>query len=308
MSDTITPSQFLQSLSEATVDVVETVSPSVVSIGTGHGRGTGVIWNTEGNIVTCSHVIGNRSSVKVGLSDGSTVTAKVIGHDSYSDIALLKVDEKGLQPIEKGDSEVLKVGQFVLALANPFHRKPSATSGMITSVGGSLRRRGGPPLEDVVVTDARLNPGYSGGPLVDVSGRMLGMNIAVVWARGIAIPVNHIQHIVEKLASDGKVQRAYLGITSTTIPLPRELASQTEIGQESGIIVLSVEPKSPAKRAGLVLGDVIIKFDDKPVTSVHELPRLLTSDHISKKTKLTIIRGEKLKELTIKPVAKRAEM
>jgi len=301
MSRAVVPSQILKSLSDATAEVVEKAAPSVVSVSFGMGRGSGVVWSSDGYIVTCSHVVGNRSAVKVGLGEGSKFEAKVVGRDHYSDVAVLKVERGTFKPIELGDSENLKVGQFVLALANPFSRRPSATSGMVTSVGSSLRSRGGMTMENIIVTDARLNPGYSGGPLVDVSGRMIGLNTAYVWSRGIAVPVSTVKSIADRLVSGGKIKRAYLGITLNTIPLPREVATQAQISQDGGVIVLSVETDSSAKRAGLALGDVILKFDEKSVRSVYDLSRLLIEDVIGKETTLRILRGEKLMELTITP-------
>jgi len=301
MSRTVVSSQILKSLSDATIEVVEKAAPSVVSVSFGMGRGSGVVWSSEGYIVTCSHVVGNRSVVNVGLGEGSKFEAKVVGRDYHSDVAVLKVERGTFKPIERGDSENLKVGQFVLGLANPFSRQPSATLGVVTSVGGSLRSRRGMSMEDIIVTDARLNPGYSGGPLVDVSGRMIGLNMAYVWSRGIAVPVSTVESIADRLARGGKIKRAYLGITLNTIPLPREIATQTQISQDEGIMVLSVEADSSAKIAGLALGDVILKFDEKPVTSVYDLSRLLTEEVIGKETKLWILRGEKLMELTITP-------
>jgi S1-C subfamily serine protease len=232
------------------------------------------------------------------------VKATVVGHDPYYDVAVLKAENGTFHPIEQGDVEKVKVGSFVLGLANPFNQQAGATSGIVTGVGSKLRRRRGPPLEDIIVTDARLNPGYSGGPLVDGAGKMIGLNVAVIWSRGIAIPVNRIQRIVEQLMKEGLIKRSYLGITFQSISLPTELSKQSKIDQEGGAIIFSVESDSPAKKAGLALGDVIIKFDDKPVESAHDLPRVLTDDYIEKTTKLTILRGEKLKELTVTPVAK----
>jgi len=301
MSRVVASSQILKLLSDATVEVVEKAAPSVVSVSFGMGRGSGVVWSSDGYIVTCSHVVGNRSVVKVGLGEESKFEAKVVGRDYHSDVAVLKVERGTFKPIEVGDSENLKVGQFVLGLANPFSRQLSATLGVITSVGGSLRSRRGMSMENIVVTDARLNPGYSGGPLVDVSGRMIGLNMAYVWSRGIAVPVSTVKSIANRLARGGKIKRAYLGITLNTIPLPREIATQPQISQDEGIIVLSVEADSSAKRAGLALGDVILKFDEKPVTSVYDLSKLLTEEVIGKETKLWILRGEKLMELTVTP-------
>lgn len=306
MSQEIVTGQILKSLSHATAEVVAKVAPSVVSVSSAmHGhRGSGVVWSSDGYIVTCSHVIRRGVAVKVGLREGRSLDAKVVGQDPYSDVALLQIEGESPKPIELGDSENLKVGQFVLALAKPFRRRPGATSGMITSVGVTLRGWRERSMENLIVTDARLNPGYSGGPLVDVSGRMIGVNTAYVWSRGIAVPVGTVKRIADGLAREGKIKRAYLGITSDTIPFPQEIAEKPEISQDGGVMVLSVQKDSAAKRAGLVLGDIIVKFNEKPAKSAYDLPRLLTAEVIGTETKLRILRAEKLKELTVTPTAR----
>lgn len=302
MSKEIVPSQILQSLSDAIVGVAEKVAPSVVRVGSsGWVGGSGVVWSKDGYIVTSSHVVERLSVVEVGLKEGSSYEAKVIGRDPYSDIALLKIEANTLKPIELGDSEVLKVGQFVLAVANPFGQQPSATSGIVTSPNRTLRGWWGRIMENVIVTDAPLNPGYSGGPLVDAWGRMVGLNTAYISSRGIAIPVSTLKRVVDRLARDGSIKRAYLGIVSDAISLPKEIATQPQVNQERGMIVLSVSPESPAKAAGLAIGDVIVKFDQKPVTSIYDFHRLLTDEVIGKKTTLSILRAEKLMELTVSP-------
>jgi len=306
MGYAVAPSQILKSLSDATAEVVEKVMPSVVSVSSRMGRGSGVAWSSDGYVVTCGHVVGRRSTVRASL-EGVIFEAKVVGQDPYHDVALLKTEEGAFKPIEIGDSGDLKMGQFVLALANPFNQ-PSVTSGMITSVGGASRRWGDITMENVVITDIPLNPGYSGGPLIDVSGRMIGLNKAYTRSRGVAVLVGTVKSIVDRLAKDGKIRRAYLGITSNTIPLPREIARQSKIGQEAGVVVLSVRTDSPAKRAGLVFGDVIVKFNEKPVTSPYDWYGLLTEEVIGKEFKLRILREEKIRELTITPTVAEAEI
>lgn len=305
MSRTVVSLEILKSLSDATIEVVENVAPSVVSVSCGMARGSGVAWTSDGYIVTCSHVTGRHRAVTVGLGEGKSLEAKVVGVDPYSDIALLKVEGQTLKPADLGDSETLKTGQFVLALANPFNRKPSATSGIITNVAGSIRGFGGIAMENVVVTDAQLNPGYSGGPLVDVSGKVIGLNTAYAWSRGIAIPVSMIKGIVDGLMHDGKIKRAYLGIEVGTIPLPADVATIIEASQDSAILVLSVERNSAARKAGLALGDIIVKFDDKPVANLYDLTKLLTAEKIGKQAMLGILRGEQVLELTVIPTASR---
>lgn len=299
--------EILKSLSDAMTEVVERVAPSVVSVRCGMARGSGVVWSSDGHIVTCSHVISRRKEVTVGFGEGESLEARVIGHGPYSDIALLKIEEKTLKPADIGNSETLKTGQFVLALANPFNRKPSATSGIITNTRGAIMGFGGINWENVIVTDAQLNPGYSGGPLVDVSGRVVGLNTAYAWSRGIALPINTVKGIVDGLMHEGKIRRAHLGIEAGTIPLPADVATMAEINQESGVLVLSVERNSAARKAGLALGDIIIKFNEMPTANLYDLTKLLTAGMIGKQIKLSILRGEQVLELTATPSASRAE-
>ena len=162
-------------------------------------------------------------------------------------------------------------------------------------------------MENVIATDARLNPGFSGGPLVDVIGKVIGLNTAYVWSRGIAIPANKVKSIADRLMTGGRLRRAYLGIVSDTVSIPQEIASQASINQDSGVMVFQVEQGAPARKAGLTMGDVIVKFNDKPVTTFYDLPGLLTEDVIGKKTTLTILREEKLMQLTITPTVAESE-
>jgi len=298
MSKTTSSSAILESVSDAIVDVTERVSRSVVRIGAGRWRGgTGTVWSKDGYIVTSNHVVGDIREAEVGFNDGSKQTAKVVGRDPYSDLALLKVDTDNLTPIETGNSDNLKVGQFVLAVANPFGRQASATSGIVTNPTFSTRRWwGGGGLDKVLVTDARLNPGYSGGPLVDARGHMVGINAAYANNRGISVPVNTIKTVVDKLLHDGKIKRAYMGITAETVRLPEELA-----GQSAGLIIYGVDRDSAARKAGVAMGDIIVKLDNKPVETLADLRSLLDDQAIGRQVKLSILRGEKLTELTITP-------
>jgi S1-C subfamily serine protease len=269
--------------------------------------------------VTCSHIIGELDEVEVSLRNGKSYPAKVVGNDPYSDIALLKIkDSKGifLNPVEVADSENLKAGQFVLALANPYGDYPSITQGIITSERRSIRggAAGGwywpvaaaDVMDNIVISDTRLNPGYSGGPLVNVHGKMIGLNIAYISSRGIAIRSNKVKTISEQLAKDGEIKIARLGIVTAGVSLPREVAVQLEPAQEEGLMVLSVKKETAAKKAGLLIGDIIVKFDDQPITNLHDLRRqLLKQDAIGKSAKLTIIRAEKKKELVIIPEEER---
>jgi S1-C subfamily serine protease len=302
----------LISLSQAIESVADKVSQSVISVHSKNtGNGSGVVWTTDGHIVTCSHLVKKVDEVEVSLSNGKSFPAKVIGNDPYSDIALLKIQPRDnnntpLKPIEIGDSENLKAGQFVLALANPYGEYPSITEGIITSERSSIRGGGSwwwtGIMDNIVITDARLNPGYSGGPLVDVEGKMIGLNAAYISSRGIAIRGSKVKNIADQLAKDGAIKSAYLGIMTDIISLPPEVGIQLEPSQQEGLIVLSVEKDTAAKKARLLIGDIIVKFDNEPITNMHDLRRqLLKQEVIGKSVKLIIIRGEKKTELIITP-------
>lgn len=308
MSKNNESSSTLESLSDAIVSVAEKVSPSVVGIHSGRmvGGGSGIIWSSEGYVVTCYHVVRGLSEVQISSQELGSMHADVIGGDSYSDIAVLKINMKNgktLQAIEIFDSEDLKAGQIILALANPFGEQASITKGIITSSRSSVRGWGWQRtmMNNVVITDARLNPGYSGGPLVDVRGRMVGLNAFYISSRGIAIRASKVKGIVENLKSYGRVRRAYLGITSYSTPIPEEITKHIGISQDSGLIVVSVEPNSPAKKAGVLMGDVVLSLGGKQVGSLHDIDRLLTQELIGKEVKLIVLRSEKLTELTIIP-------
>lgn len=294
--------EVLKSLSDATSELIRNASQSVVAVKAQMSRGTGVVLTKDGYIVTCNHVLAGCGTIKIGQGEKTTY-AKIVGTDPYNDIALLKAQSGEYTPIDLGDSEKLNVGQYVLALANPFNRdQPTATSGMVTNVHGSIRGwRGATALENVIATDAQLNPGFSGGPLIDAQGRLIGINTAYVWQRGIAIPINKVKAITDRLMTGKIPQRGYLGIIANTVAIPEEIAEQAGLEQDTGVMIFSVEANSPARKAGLAMGDVLVKFNGKPVTDFMDLPRLLAEDVVGKETKLTIIRRESLIEATVTP-------
>ena len=292
--------QILQSLSEAMTELADKVGSSVVRVRSRRGFGSGVVWTQDGYILTCSHVVGRASMVEVGLPKGPRLEAQVVGHDPYLDMALLKVDRTGLTPIEVGNSETAEVGQLVFAFANPFGGNPSTTSGIVTTAKASLGWGPGAG-EDVIVTDAPLNPGYSGGPLVNAAGKMIGLNVAYANSRGISIPINAIKDTISSLIKDGRIRVAHLGISTDAISLPRRLVDEAKLGEEDGLLILEVEPDSPAKKAGLVVGDILVTFDKSPIASHNELYRRLTKDVIGKPIELGVLRAEKLVRITIVP-------
>jgi S1-C subfamily serine protease len=298
-------SEFLQRLSGAIEDVTRSASASVVSVGLNGRSGTGVVMDSEGHILTAHHVVHRLDEVEVGTSDGRTLNAKVVGRNPYADLALLKVDGADLKPIELGDSGSLKVGQFVLALANPSTGAVSATSGLVTGVNRPIGGWWRFSIPNAIVTDARLNPGYSGGPLVDASGKMVGMNVAYVMNRGIAVPAETIRRSLEKMSKGESVKRAYLGVVASPIELPEEVASRADVDQDTALMVYSVEPESGAKKAGLALGDVLLKFGDQKLTGIQDLEGVLGEEMIGRKVSLLVLRGEQLKELSVSPSASR---
>ncbi len=302
MSQLSNPLEVLKSLSEATSMLIKKTSESVVSVKAQMSRGTGVVLSKDGYIVTCNHVLGGCNAVKIGQGE-KTFNTKIVGTDPYNDIALLKAEKGEFTPIETGNSEKLSVGQYVFALANPFNRnQPTATAGIVTSVNSTIRGwRGMTQMENVIATDAQLNPGFSGGPLVDVEGRIIGINTAYVWQRGIAIPINKVKTIADRLMTGKVAQKGYLGIIANTVAIPEEIAEQAGLEQETGVMIFSVEAGSPARKAGLAMGDVLVQFNGKPVTDFYDLPKLLAEDVVNKETKLTIIRRENLIEATITP-------
>jgi S1-C subfamily serine protease len=308
MTQIANPLELLQSISNATTTLIQKIAKSVVSVNNHMSQGTGIVLDKQGHIATCAHVLHGCNTIKVGQGE-KTYNAKIVGTDAYNDIALLKIDKpEDLAPIELGDSSKLHTGQFVLALANPFNRKqPTATTGIITNTDATLRFWRSTAMENVIATDAKLNPGFSGGPLIDATGKMIGMNSAYVWSRGIAIPSNKIKTITNRLLNGGQLKRAYLGIVSNTVRIPEELAEQAGINQQTGVMIFSVERDSPARKAGLTMGDVIIKFNSQPVTNFYDLPALLTEDVINKNIEIIILREEKLTTLTIKPKAAEEE-
>ena len=301
MSQLYNPLEVLKSLSEATSALIKKTSQSVVSVKAQMSRGTGVVISQDGYIVTCNHVLEGCGAVKIGQGE-KTFNAKIVGTDAYNDIALLKAEKGDFTPIEMADSEKLSVGQYVLALANPFNRnQPTATSGMVTSVNSTLRGWRGTHMENIIATDAQLNPGFSGGPLVDVDGKIIGINTAYVWQRGIAIPINKVKAIADKLMTGREPQKGYLGIIAHTVAIPEEITEQAGLQQETGVMIFSVEPGSPARKAGLSMGDVLVKFNGKAVSDFYDLPQLLSEDVVDKEINLTIIRKETLLELTVVP-------
>jgi S1-C subfamily serine protease len=292
----------LDAYSSAVISVVEAVGPAVVSISVGRtprggtgGAGSGVIVTPDGYVLTNSHVVHGGRDLEATLMDGRTLGAVLVGDDPATDLALIRLHDTGVPSATLGRSESLRVGQLVVAIGNPFGFQSTVSAGVVSALGRTFRSRTGRLIDDVIQTDVALNPGNSGGPLVDSHGRVVGVNTAIIpMARGIsfAIPIDTARWVIPELMARGRVRRAYLGIGGQTRPLDRRLARQLEIISGRAVEVLTLEPDAPAARAGLRQGDLIVAIDGRPVASVDELHRALTRTEIGATTTLTVIRGQ----------------
>lgn len=302
-------SVLLDAYSQAVVSSAEKVSPSVVNVEVRRmrksgrmreqqGSGSGFIFTLEGFIITNSHVVHDAEKIEVTLSDKRHFPARLVGDDPDTDLAVIRIDAGDLVPAKMGDSSSLKVGQLVVAIGNPYGFQCTITSGVVSALGRSLRTSTGRLIDDVIQTDAALNPGNSGGPLVTSRGEVIGVNTAIILpAQGIcfAIP-SHIARIVaDKLIKYGKIRRSYIGAKGQDIDLNEQMMQLHGLDCGKGVFVASVEENSPAKRAGLLAGDVIIRFDDQKIENVDDLHRQLGEERIGLRARLTIVRpGEKL--------------
>jgi len=310
--------ELLDAYSQAVVNVAEKLSPSVVNIEVRQkrqtrrgeqreitGGGSGFIFAPDGLILTNSHVVHDASKIEVALSDGRRLPAYTVGDDPSTDIAVISIDAPNLVAAQLGDSQQLRVGQLVIAIGNPFGFQSTVTAGVVSALGRSLRSYSGRLIDDVVQTDAALNPGNSGGPLVSSDGRVVGVNTATILsAQGLcfAIGINTAKFVAGRLLRDGRIRRSYIGLVGQTVPLPRRLARFHELTQDSGIVVMSVENGSPSECAGLRPGDLIVAFEGKPVAGIDDLHRLLTDAQVGMKSSLTVIRYSEKLSLDIIPV------
>jgi len=319
-------SALLDAYSHAVTGAVERISPSVVNIevhqavpGAGRtrsgeprerrGGGTGFIFTPDGLILTNSHVVHDATRIEVTMSDGRRMPASAIGDDPASDLAVIRiekprVDEPGLTPAALGDSQQLRVGQVVIAIGAPYGFQSTVTAGVVSALGRSLRSYSGRLIDDVIQTDAALNPGNSGGPLVDSTGRVIGVNTATILpAQGIcfAIGINTAKFVASRLLRDGRIRRSYIGVSAQTVPVHRRVVRFYDLPKETGVVVISVEENSPAKRAGLREGDVIVALEGQPVAGVDDLHRVLTDVRVGVSCSLTVIRWTEKLEMRVVP-------
>lgn len=312
----VSEDEILDAYSNAVVSVAEKVSPSVVKIEveqagnfrgrrrTQGGSGSGFIFTPDGFILTNSHVVHKANKLSVILHDGNRYEANLVGEDPDTDLAVIRINAPNLRALQLGSSGNLKVGQMAIAVGNPYGFQSTVTAGIVSALGRSLRAQSGRLIDDIIQTDAALNPGNSGGPLVNSRGQVIGVNTAVILpAQGIcfAVAVDTAKFVAARLIRDGKIRRSYIGFAGQNVPIPRKLIKHYNLPNETGILVVSFEKDSPAYQAGLKEGDIIVEFAETPIAGIDELHRLLTEDRVGKREWLTVLRGAEKMNISIVP-------
>jgi len=308
----------LDAYSNAVVSAAERVSPSVAKIEVSqiagqarngeprerHGGGSGFVFTPDGLVLTNSHVVHNASRIRLSLPDGRQFTAHLIGEDPATDLAVVRIDAPNLTAAQLGDSQRLRVGQLAIAIGNPYGFQYTVTAGVVSALGRSLRSYSGRMIDDVIQTDASLNPGNSGGPLVSSDGEVIGVNTATIMgAQGLcfAIGINTAKFVASRLLQQGRIRRAYIGVEAQTTPLHRRIVRFYDLPKETGVVIVGVQNGSPAQRAGLQEGDVIIALGGQPIAGVDDLHRLLTDAKVELRSTITIVRRTERLELAIVP-------
>jgi S1-C subfamily serine protease len=297
----------LDAYSEAVTAAVEAVAPAVVKIDAGRGGGSGVVFTPDGFVLTNNHVVEGAATLRVALPDGRSMRGDLVGRDADTDLAVLRVADQSGMPLPWAsfdDSRRIRVGQIAVAIGNPFGFHHSVTAGVVSALGRSLRARSGRLMDDIIQTDASLNPGNSGGPLVTTRGLVIGINTAMILpAQGLcfAIASNTARFVAARLIRDGRIRRSYVGVGGQNVPIPRAIARANQLAVSTGVLVVSVEPNSPGATAGIRDGDVIIAFANQPVTGIDDLLRELTDVHIGIAAKVSILRHGQRRELVVVP-------
>ncbi|HEX2929874.1 MAG TPA: trypsin-like peptidase domain-containing protein [Candidatus Binatia bacterium] len=308
----------LDAYSQAVVQAADRTSPSVVYIEVAkpspknwrggpdplRGSGSGFIFTPDGFILTNSHVVHGATTIEATLSDGRRFNASLVGDDPSADLAVIRISADALVAAQLGDSNKIRVGQLAIAIGNPYGFQYSVTAGVVSALGRSLRSESGRLIDNVIQTDAALNPGNSGGPLVNSLGEVIGVNTAVILpAQGIcfAVAVNTAKFVAGQLMRHGRIRRAYLGVGGQNVTIPRFVVRSHQLGAATGVLVISLEKPSPAERADLREGDLIVALDDLPVRGVDDLHKLLTDVRIGERCRLTLLRQAQKMELIVVP-------
>ena len=313
-------SELLDAYSRTVVSAVARVAPAVVNIDVKQrvsarggerelsGNGSGFVITPDGFILTNSHVVHDARAITVKLPDGREYPAQLTGDDPDTDLALIRIDAPQLRHVRLADSENLRVGQLVIAIGNPLGFEASVTAGVISALGRSMHAQSGRLIDNIIQTDAALNPGNSGGPLVNSAGEVVGVNTAMIRpAQGIcfAIASNTAKFVAGWLIKDGKIRRSYIGVAGQNVPVHRRIVRFYGLALETGVLVVSVEKNSPAERAGLRHGDLIVAFNSQHIGTVHHLHKVLVGEQINVSASLTIIRHTEKLDVRILPVESR---
>jgi S1-C subfamily serine protease len=311
----------LDEYSRTVVAAVARVAPAVVKIDIKQrvdarrgpreigGSGSGFVITPDGFILTNSHVVHAATAITVNLPDGREYLAELVGDDPDTDLAVVRIDAPNLVHVRLADSENLRVGQIVIAIGNPLGFQASVTAGVISALGRSMHAQSGRLIDNIIQTDAALNPGNSGGPLVNSAGEVIGVNTAMIRpAQGIcfAIASNTARFVAGWLIKDGKIRRSYIGVAGQNVPIHRRIVRFYNLPRETGVMVVLVENGRPAATAGLREGDVIVAFNGEPVSNIHELHKMLMAEQIGVETKIVIVRHTEKLELSIFPAESRA--
>ena len=309
-SQLLSDEQLLDAYSQAVVSAAERVSPSVVKIDVRRkanasrnqreaaGSGSGFIISADGLVLTNSHVVHGAGKIEVVLGDGRRPDAHLVGEDPDTDLAVLRIYAPNLAAATLGESKNIRVGQLAIAIGNPYGFECTVTAGVVSALGRSFRSNSGRLIDNIIQTDAALNPGNSGGPLVNARGEVMGVNTAVILpAQGIcfAIAIDTAKYVAGWLIKDGRIRRSYIGVGGQTSRIHRRVVRYYNLAAETGLLVLYVEPDSPAQVAGLREGDILVEFDGRPISGIDDLHKLLTEAQIGKRSLMTILRNtEKL--------------
>ncbi|MCX6043682.1 MAG: trypsin-like peptidase domain-containing protein [Chloroflexi bacterium] len=291
-------SETLQTLSDAMSSLVEAAGPQIVRVeARGRMAASGVVWSSAGVIITSHHVVERDDNIKIGLADGSTVNATLVGRDPNTDLAVLKAEASNLTAATWVDANDLRVGHLMLALGRP-GKTVQATLGIVSALGGAWRTQAGGDIDHYLQTDVVMYPGFSGGPLLDASGRVAGINSSsLVRGVSVAVPAATVKKAVETILAHGKMPRGYLGVGIQPVRLADAL--QQQLSQETGLMFMSVEADSPAAQGHLLQGDILVTLDGQPVRHVDELQTLLTGERVGKTVPARIVRSGQVQDLTV---------